>query len=141
MIIVVHCIGTDCKCRIITVIPFSLFYRSRNTNTSTTLISTDENQNRTTIASCGHPLEQHQIEIHNIPQEYVEESDVMDESSALTSEPGDDEVFVDNDSRKNFCLFNLDNNLKDNSLNLDGIPDASKKCSCVLCLNRESLKF
>ena len=38
-------------------------------------------------------------------------------------------------------MFNLENNLKkENSLNFDILPDNSKKCSCVLCVNRESLK-
>ena len=83
---------------------------------------------------------QHQIEIHNTPQESNEESSLNEELSALTSDPGDDEVFLDNDSGKNFCLFNLDNNLKDKAQDLASLPTTNKKCSCVLCVNRESLK-
>ena len=80
---------------------------------------------------------QQPVDVH----EHPDDSDQTDQNVSLVcSEQGDDEVFLDNDSRKNYCLFNLDNRLKDNNIDVDILTNNNKKCDCVLCINRDSIK-
>lgn len=84
--------------------------------------------------------EQCRVDIHDTEGDSDKGTISIESSCVLTSEPGDDEVFLDNESKHNFCLFNLDNSLKQKTLKSDALMNNDSKCECVLCINRDSLK-
>ena len=58
----------------------------------------------------------------------------------VSSDQITDEVFLDNNSKWNNCVFNFNNKQRDNNVDLDEITDNYKKCDCVLCINHDSMK-